>query len=648
MRALTAIVLIGVGVWARPGTIRAQDPAETQYALSGRPTPITLRMPGGVPPYRAALDLPPDYGVLTPLTDTVMLYTAPEGFAGLDRFVYAITDATGARFTQQVTLHILPSVGSPPDLEEPLFPAPPALGPQLVPDTYILSYLPGTPGARLNDVIRAQGGVVIRAILPLNAVVVRLPAGGSPAALLAAPEIAHVEPDLYRYAAIVPDDTRVGEQWALNAIDAFDAWTLSRGTGQVIAVLDTGVALTHSDLNDHLLAGYDFVGDDTVPAPDPAASNAAHGTHVHGIANAETDNARGIAGVAWDARSLHLRIIGPLGATASDIAAGIVYATDHGADVINLSLAGPGWVRLERDAVNYAAARGVILVAAAGNENTTAPYYPASYDHVLSVAATGMANGRASFSNRGFFIDLAAPGSAILSTIYPSGYDTKSGTSMAAPHVAGAAALVRARGAATTPAQVAAALLCTALDLGAAGRDNDYGWGLLQADGAVRYVPAGTSCLPAVPHDDLDTARVIAANTFEDVVDTTYATSWTDDPRPCSSEGFRTVWYQITPHVNAVLTLDTQGSSYDTVLALYKGVRGSLQQVACNNDFDGLTSWISAPVLANETYSILVSSRCYEDPLCRGTLHLTAHLDYQLSLGCQPAPTGNMIICAMD
>jgi subtilisin family serine protease len=246
----------------------------------------------------------------------------------------------------------------------------------------------------------------------------------------------------------------------------------------------------------------------------------------------------GIAGVAWDARTLPVRIISETGASSTRIALGILYATDHGATVINLSLGGPGWVKIERDAVNYAAAHGVLVVASAGNDNTSIPDYPASYDHVISVASTTSSNSRSSFSNFGQYIDVAAPGSAIYSTLYDNTYGALDGTSMASPQVAGVAALVRAAGHATTLDQINEALLCSSDDLGSSSWDQYFGWGLIQADAAVNYLPGTNACLPHVAHDQIETARVITmgGGSYQNVVNISDATSWNSDPNPCAGQ----------------------------------------------------------------------------------------------------------------
>jgi len=232
----------------------------------------------------------------------------------------------------------------------------------------------------------------------------------------------------------------------------------------------------------------------------------------------------------------------------------------------------------------------------------------------------------------------------ILSTLYNDDYGSLAGTSMAAPHVAGVAALVWSSGHATTPQQVVEALLCTTHDLGTAGRDNYYGWGLLQADTAVNYIPGTNACLPTVPHDDFDTPRMITPQPYTDIVDTASATSWEDDPAACAGDKFRTVWYRFTPTADGTLHLDTLGSTYDTVLAVYTGARGSLVSLGCNDNTSGTASALDITLAAGQSYSVGVSSREYEGG--GGTLTLHASFETFPPPGCYPvSETVPIIVC---
>ena len=208
-----------------------------------------------------------------------------------------------------------------------------------------------------------------------------------------------------------------------------------------------------------------------------------------GIAAAITDNGTGVAGVSWGARILPVKVLDFAGnGTSDNVAAGIVWAVDNGAQVINLSLGGPDPSTVLEDAVNYAYGHGVVVVAAAGNSGLNAPFYPASYAHVIAVAAADNLNAHPVFSNSGSWIDLAAPGVSIFSTLRNNTYGNLTGTSMASAFVSGLAAILRGLPGNTSPDQIEQQLETTALDLGTAGRDDLFGFGLIQADAAIRSV----------------------------------------------------------------------------------------------------------------------------------------------------------------
>ncbi|MGY1593103.1 S8 family serine peptidase [Geodermatophilus sp. SYSU D00708] len=252
----------------------------------------------------------------------------------------------------------------------------------------------------------------------------------------------------------------------------------------VVAVLDTGVA-PHPELAGALVAGQNFTTSDTTDTTDRHG----HGTHVAGTIAADAGSA--VEGVAAGARLMPVKVLPDSGSGISTWAnAGIVWAADHGADVINMSLGGPGNSSVYAAAVDYARSKGVTVVAAAGNDNSSAPFYPAATPGVVSVAAVDDAKAKAPFSNYGPSVDVAAPGVGILSTYLDGDLVFMSGTSMASPHVAGVAALVEATAPGLTPDQVERALVTSATDLGAAGRDDYYGSGLVDAVRAVRAADA--------------------------------------------------------------------------------------------------------------------------------------------------------------
>ena len=250
--------------------------------------------------------------------------------------------------------------------------------------------------------------------------------------------VAYAEPDFVAQALDSPDDPWFGNQWAMVKVQAPQAWEVTTGSASInIAVLDTGVDLDHPDLADKIISNINFSSSPTVD------DVYGHGTHVAGIAAAMTNNGIGVAGLSYSAAIMNVKVMGDTGSgTYSSIASGIVWAADNGADIINMSLGGSSASSILQDAVNYAWSKGVVVVAAAGNSGGTTPLYPACYVNCIAVAATDAIDGRASWSNYGDWVDVAAPGVCIYSTLKDNNYGYKSGTSMASPHVAGLAALV--------------------------------------------------------------------------------------------------------------------------------------------------------------------------------------------------------------
>lgn len=299
--------------------------------------------------------------------------------------------------------------------------------------------------------------------------------------------LAYVEPDYFSYITAVPNDTRWSDLWGMRKINATGAWDVTTGSTNVsVAVIDTGIDLTHPDLVANLwknaaeangtagvdddgngyiddVNGWDFVNNDKTPADDNS-----HGTHCAGTIGAVGNNSNGVAGVCWKVRLMALKAGDADGALAySDLVDAVRYAADKGAKVISASYGSTGKSDTERDAIVYANSKGVLFVAAAGNDgvnNDLTPFYPAGYDvpNIVSVAATDQNDALASFSNYGkTSVDLTAPGVGIYSTIPGGNIDSKQGTSMATPHVAGAAALLLSAKPTLTHLQLKEALLNT-------------------------------------------------------------------------------------------------------------------------------------------------------------------------------------------
>lgn len=294
-------------------------------------------------------------------------------------------------------------------------------------------------------------------------------------------------------ALYVPNDSLVPHQYYLTNISAYRAWAVTRGdTNFVVGIVDTGVELDHPDLIDAIAYNYDdpingedsdndgyvdnFYGWDLGEGNnDPTFTTSAHGIHVSGIAAASADNGKGIAGVGFHTRFLPVKVSDEVGRLIKAYE-GIVYAVDQGVDVVNCSwgshfYSGP----FGQDIIDYAVLNNdVLVVAAAGNADNDEPFYPASFDHVVSVAATDSLDQKAGFSSYGPFVDLSAPGHMIMSTWVDGSYVRGNGTSMASPAVAGAAALLRSYYPSLDALQIAALLKTTADNIDHVDGNEDY------------------------------------------------------------------------------------------------------------------------------------------------------------------------------
>lgn len=361
-------------------------------------------------------------------------------------------------------------------------------------------------------------------------------------------DVAAAAPNYYRQALFVPNDAQYPLQWHYPQLNLPQAWDYSTGSNTVIAVIDTGILGTHPDLQPQVIAGYDFIsqsfnsgdGDgidadatDVGDRANPDGSSSFHGSHVAGTAAAATHNSIGVAGVAFGARIMPLRVLGQLGGTDFDIEQAVRYAAGlpndsdtlplRKADVINLSLGGPDFSETSQAVFAEARAAGVAVVAAAGNERSSQPSYPAAYPGVIAVSAVTITKELAPYSNFGSYIDVAAPGGntgrdingdghpdGVLSTIGDDGegtitasYTFYQGTSMAAPHLAGVIALMRSVNPSLTPQDIdnllAGGLITE--DLGDSGRDDRFGFGLINALQAVIAASnaAGGTPIPPVP-----------------------------------------------------------------------------------------------------------------------------------------------------
>ena len=393
-------------------------------------------------------------------------------------------------------------------------------------DTLLLGVQPGVTDQELADILTPQGLIVTRRWPRFNLIEVRPAASvtasgvtevaqteAAYATLAASPLFRYVDYDGAVTIADAPNDPRYSEQWAFGAISTLAGWDITRGSSStVVAVIDTGVDLAHEDIplahlwaNPDELDGETGVDDDgngyvddirgwdwTTSDSSPQDENG-HGTHVSGVVVAATDNGIGVAGQGGNVKVAALRVLGANGSgTISDLVAGLDYAIDQGFRIVNLSLT----VRFDSpalaDAVETAADAGVIVVTAAGNQDSVV-LWPAAYDAALAVGATASDGSKASFSNFGPELDLAAPGDSILSTYLDNTYRVLSGTSMATPHVSALAALIWSLRPDLTRAQVIDIMTSTADDLNAAdypGQDDYLGAGEINEAAALAKASA--------------------------------------------------------------------------------------------------------------------------------------------------------------
>lgn len=294
-------------------------------------------------------------------------------------------------------------------------------------------------------------------------------------------EVEYVEPNYVAKKFLTPNDTLFSKQWHLPKISAPQAWDITQGGFGPIAVIDTGIANNQSDLSGSLIEGFNYVSDSTDTNDDNG-----HGTHVAGIIAASSNNANGIASIGFRGAIMPVKVLDSAGSgNYGDVASGIVYATDNGAKIINLSLGGSSSSSTMTNAVNYALSRGVVVVASAGNNANNVPTYPAAIPGVIAVSASGQDDNLASFSSYGSNVYVSAPGVSIISTYLDGGYATMSGTSMAAPVVSGLIGLALSKGS-TTPSTVVADLKTTSDKIGpypydANGWNQYFGYGRINA-----------------------------------------------------------------------------------------------------------------------------------------------------------------------
>ncbi|HUS16710.1 MAG TPA: S8 family serine peptidase [Chloroflexia bacterium] len=384
---------------------------------------------------------------------------------------------------------------------------------QLLPGTRLLVGADGTITGADPGLATALAATHLDHAVALDAAagLFRLTGSGTPVdvpaavtALGQAPGVAYAEPDYRLHASIIPNDPYYSRQWYLQTIRASAAWDMTTGSRSVIvAMLDTGVASNHPELAGKLVPGYNFVDSTTNTSDDNG-----HGTYTAGLVGALTSNGAGIAGVAWGVRIMPVKILDQDGAgNISDFALGIHWAVDHGARILNISAGIEAASISMHDAVRWARNQGAVVIASSGNTPDGAPRYPAGFAEAVAVAATDPQDHIAEFSSYGSYVDLSAPGVDILSIGWSGGrigYDTASGTSSAAPIVAGAAALLLSLRPNLTASEIQQYLEQGADDLGPPGWDAHYGTGRLNI--ARSLILAGGVPPTAVPPTPVPTA----------------------------------------------------------------------------------------------------------------------------------------------
>ncbi|MFH1827022.1 MAG: S8 family serine peptidase [bacterium] len=378
-----------------------------------------------------------------------------------------------------------------------------------VPGQVLVKFKDGTSQQVIDSETKKQNGKATGKIDKLNVLVLKVPPQAEEkviAALSQNPNVEFAELDYFAEALTIPNDPYFANQWGLENIndadiDAPTAWETTKGNETIVAILDSGVSKNHPDLSSQVLVNRinysDSVTDDDVYG---------HGTHIGGIVAALTDNSMGVAGVCPDCKLMSVKVLNDSGFGAySWIVNGIMYAADHGAKVINMSLGGPQKSKTLESAVNYAWNNNVVVVAAAGNSGNPSKTYPAAYTNVIAVAATDNQDIKAYFSEYGSWVDVAAPGVSIYSTwndnSSPSNpqpecpnltecYKYASGTSMSTPMAAGVVALIWSTNKYTISTQVRNRLESTADKI--AGTGIYWSAGRINAANAVddNYIPS--------------------------------------------------------------------------------------------------------------------------------------------------------------
>lgn len=389
-----------------------------------------------------------------------------------------------------------------------------------VPDEVVITLKPGyrlgSNGAYYHGATAIRGGLNLASLRGIEALdsrnhsfLLRLAPGSGAAnaipALLRQPGVDAAERNHVYSSLGKPDDSIYSQQWGMRKINAEAAWDVTTGSPIVIAIIDTGVASDHPDLEGRVLPGFNAIRNNN-----EAYDDEGHGTHMAGVAAAAGNNGRGVAGMCWNCQILPIKVLNSNGqGSSASIIRGMNWAADNGAKIFSMSLGSDQRSRGEEDAVNYAYNKGITIFASSGNSggDKNPVIYPAAYPNVIAIAATAPNDSATGFSSFGDFVDLAAPGVGIWSTYWNdedgNTYAPENGTSPACPHAAGLAALALTLWPELSPAQIEQLLVGSSVDIGAPGKDVYAGWGRIDAlktvqNAAARNLP-GAPTPPAPP-----------------------------------------------------------------------------------------------------------------------------------------------------
>ncbi|MEO6002116.1 MAG: PQQ-binding-like beta-propeller repeat protein [Opitutus sp.] len=449
------------------------------------------------------------------------------------------------------------------------------------------------------------------------------------ARLRATGRYAYVEADRLLYSHIQPNDTSFAQQWSFNNtgqnagtpnadIRALSAWDTNHDAANVIvAVIDSGIRMTHSDLKGNLWSlgavhGIRATSGNGTYTTNPDDDDG-HGTHVAGVIGASGNDSSGIAGVAWNTKLMALKFLTAAGqgSTADEVAC-INYAISNGASVINASYGSDSFSNAEFDAIKAARDAKIIFIASAGNDglvNDTNDDYPANFalDNIVSVAATTRTDALATYSNYGSgSVDLAAPGSEIYSTYNTSdsAYKVLSGTSMASPHVTGVVALLRASYPGDSYRQIINRLLRSTTKLSGLS-------GKVQTGGRLNAAQALSASTSNRPFNDSFAERAVVSGPNVRIrSNNDGATAESGEVNHAGVAGTTSLWWTWTAPSSSQVAFDTIGSAYDTALAVYTGsTLGTLQAVASNDNASGTASRVLIDVTGGTTYQIAVTGK---------------------------------------